>query len=138
MQLDRELQQEENDMISEIISRNEDQRKDTVNMMTDGLAGKLQGDLKDSQIKDILDKYEKDLDANMSKFSLEKEKQLQDLRRKLAEKRRRKEALLREKHNKEVSYQIQTINFRFSKLWYYIENYNFLCYIYQIMLFEMI
>lgn len=117
MQLDRELQQEENDMISEIISRNEDQRKDTVNMMTDGLAGKLQGDLKDSQIKDILDKYEKDLDANMSKFNLEKEKQLQDLRRKLAEKRRRKEALLREKHNKEVSYQIQTNNFiRFSKL----------------------
>lgn len=102
MQLDRELQQEENDMISDIVSRNEDQRKDTVNMMTDGLAGKLQGDLKDSQVKDILDKYEKDLDANMSKFNLEKEKQLQDLRRKLAEKRRRKEALLREKHNKEV------------------------------------
>ena len=76
MQLDRELHQEENDMISDIVSRNEDQRKDTVNMMTDGLAGKLQGDLKDSQVKDILDKYEKDLDANMSKFNLEKEKQL--------------------------------------------------------------
>lgn len=109
MQLERELQQEENDMVSNLVSHTEDQRKDTVNMMTDGLAGKLQGDLKDSQVKDIIDKYEKDLDTNMNKFNVEKEKQLQDLRRKLAEKRRRKEAQLREKHKQEVIYKYQPL-----------------------------
>lgn len=109
MQLERELQQEENDMVSNLVSHTEDQRKDTVNIMADGLAGKLQGDLKDSQVKDIMDKYEKDLDTNMNKFNMEKEKQLQDLRRKLAEKRRRKEAQLREKHKQEVIYKYQPL-----------------------------
>ena len=38
----------------------------------------------------------------MSKHESEKDRQAAELRRKLAEKRKRKEAQLREKHNREV------------------------------------
>lgn len=62
------------------------------------------GDMNDSKVKDIISNYEKNFDSNMSKYESDKERQAAELRRKLAEKRKRREAQLKEKHNKEVSF----------------------------------
>lgn len=63
----------------------------------------ITGDLKDGQVKDIMGRYEKDLEASMNKHNLDKDRQADDLRRRLAERRKKKEQLLHEKHKQEVS-----------------------------------
>jgi hypothetical protein len=70
------------------------------NLMNDFFFGL--GDLNDAKVQDILSNYEKNFESNMSKHESEKDRQAAELRHKLAEKRKRKEAQLREKHNREV------------------------------------
>lgn len=64
----------------------------------------ITGDLKDGQVKDIMGRYEKDLEASMNKHNIDKDRQADDLRRRLAERRKKKEQLLHEKHKQEVSF----------------------------------
>ena len=62
----------------------------------------IAGDMKDKDIKDILNNYEKDLDNTMNKHMTEKERQAYELRKRLEERRKRREAELKEKHRQQV------------------------------------
>lgn len=60
------------------------------------------GDITDAEAKQIIDQHEKDLAAALAKLDMSKLRQLSELEKKLAERRAKREADLRDKHEKEA------------------------------------
>lgn len=60
------------------------------------------GSLSKEEMRRILSQHEEDLETTLGKQTKERERQMQELRQRLAEKRRNKEAALRDKHTREV------------------------------------
>ena len=106
LKLERDILKEEQAAIAQFVEGEENKRKQTVDSMTDGLVTSLHGDMKAAEVADIMNKYGKNLEATMNKHNDTKQRQADELHRKLAQRRKGREDALREKQVKEVRHQL--------------------------------
>ena len=60
------------------------------------------GDLSDAEVAEIMDAHQREVEASMRRQDRERDEKMNALRKKLAERRRKREAALKAKHAQEV------------------------------------
>ncbi|XP_006824590.2 uncharacterized protein LOC100375297, partial [Saccoglossus kowalevskii] len=102
MQLEKELHDDEDKEMDKLSEEHENKRQEVLQKMSSKLASQLDGDLSQSEVDRIMSDHEKELAALLARLDGQKQRQTQDLRDRLAQRRKQKEKTLREKHVKEA------------------------------------
>ncbi|XP_077985306.1 uncharacterized protein LOC144439946 [Glandiceps talaboti] len=102
MQLEKELQDEEDKELNKLLQEHESKRQETLQKLSTKLAGQLEGDLSQSEIDRIMAEHEKEVATVLGRLDSQKQRQLHDLRDRLAQRRKQREKSLREKHIQEA------------------------------------
>ncbi|KAH3741464.1 hypothetical protein DPMN_048189, partial [Dreissena polymorpha] len=102
LRLERELLKEEQTALGQDVEEEENRRRHVRDGLTDGLVTDLHGADSAAQIAEIMSRYGKNLDDTMNKHQTSRDRQSEELRRKLAMRRQTREQALRQKQSKEA------------------------------------
>ncbi|XP_070551432.1 trichohyalin-like [Ptychodera flava] len=102
MQLEKDLQEDEDKEIDKLLQEHENKRQEALQRMSSKLAAQLDDDLSQADIDRIMAEHEKELAAVLGRLDSQKQRQLQELRDRLAQRRKQREKSLHDKHVKEA------------------------------------
>ncbi|WAR00886.1 hypothetical protein MAR_025258, partial [Mya arenaria] len=102
LRLERDLLKEEQEALGQLVEEEENRRRHVTDGLTDDLSSNLHGADNAAKIAEIMSHYGKNLDDTMNKHQSSRDRQSEELRRKLAMRRQTREHALRDKQRKEA------------------------------------
>ncbi|EDV25654.1 uncharacterized protein TRIADDRAFT_55968 [Trichoplax adhaerens] len=98
IQLEKDLQAEEQEAIKALVIEQETKRSDTIKRLNEKLAAQISPDMSDEEVQQLLAAHEKEVESITAQLDAEKDRQKNDLRERLAKRRKDKQRALADAH----------------------------------------